>query len=534
VRHPTQFGRGVQTREGIGQLYTQDNRPTGRRAPDAPGTELVPHPTQFGRGIQTIEAIGRLQLPEPSSSSRGQKYAFAKDDLQRAAENEQQQPRRTGTNPQDRFAVVDPGGAADTSRQGIGDVDRARRASQQSVTALSSAEQQHAENVARVADYEANAAARTEQLNRLYTEQARVLGGTSQAYTRHGALTTEFLSSAARGEATFRELGSQVGLTTAKFAGWTAVSVPIFALAGAVSRVGTGAIEGASGVDQLKRVISNLDADQAQRDFRGLSEAFNVPMGDAAEAVYRMGMVFKDQKQATDAARVALVAYQTGELSVEDATKRLVAITQGFNLGPSGLATIFDQVNAAQNNFGATIPDTLAGLANLGGAFRNAGGDASYALALITTGQKVTGRTGQNLGTAFQRSVGFVQRPGNQKQLREFGIDPTQNIDSIYDQAFVAARNLQGEKLQQLAGALSSPQYASYFVPLLQNEDMFRKVQQGKRPRAPRRTSSSTGSTRSASRSRRSATSSSSWAPTSRSRASAAACWRSCRPPAAC
>lgn len=326
---------------------------------------------------------------------------------------------------------------------------------------------------ATAANAEAQAIARANQQRQRATA---VLDASSQAYRKHGALTTEFIEAAFRGEAAYREWGYQIGATAAKFAGWTAVSIPVFAALDGVRRIGEGAVKSASGVDSLRRVIDNVDAGQAQTDFRALSEQFNVPIDTASDAVYRMGQVFHDQTEATEAAKAALYSFKTGEVDVETSTKNLIAVVQGFGLSGTDLTRVFDQVNQAQNDFGVRIADTEAGLAKASGAFSNAGGGLEYLLALLATGEKVTGRTGENIGTAVQRSVGFIQRPKNQKQLEAFGIDPGAGIEEVYRQAFEKAQGLQGAQLQQLATALSSPQYASYFVPILKNYELFQKI----------------------------------------------------------
>ena len=306
--------------------------------------------------------------------------------------------------------------------------------------------------------------------------QTSVLGSSSQALRRHGALTTEFISAAARGEASYREWGYQIGATAAKFAGWTAVSIPIFAALDGVRQIGTGAIQSASGVDSLRRVMDDVNPDQLQGQLRDLSREFNVPIEVASDAVYRMGQRFHNQADAVNAARAALYSYKTGEVDVATSTRYLNAITSGFGLTSKELIGIYDQINQAQNRFGITIGDTEAGMARAAGAFRNAGGEASYLLAMIAAMRLATGRTGENVGTAIQRSIGFIQRPSNQEQLRAFGIDPTGGIEEIYSQAFKVAQGLQGEELQRLATALSSPQYASYFVPLLKNYEQFQQI----------------------------------------------------------
>lgn len=336
-----------------------------------------------------------------------------------------------------------------------------------------------------------DAAAAVEGLGRAQAEAAReanfsavAADANSRSWRKYGAMTTEFIDAARKGQASYREWGAQIGQTAAKFAGWTLVSIPVFAALDAVRQVGTGAIQSSSGVATLQRTIDNVDASRAQQQFRDLSKQFNMPVGDVAEAVGRMGQVFHNQDDAVRAATAALYSYRTGGVDVETSTKNLIAITNGFGLSANDLMRVFDQLNQAQNRFGATIPDTEAGLAKAAGAFRNAGGDVDHLIALIVTAQRVTGRSGNELGTAFARSAGFIRRPSNQATLRQFGIDPTAGIQQVYEQAFQVAQGMQGEQLNRLATALSSPQYARIFVPLLQSYQRYQRILQGTSPGA--------------------------------------------------
>lgn len=356
----------------------------------------------------------------------------------------------------------------------------ARREQNRQVAELDAAQRRAARNEADAAQGASLLAGRNVEAARGFQASTVAVDANSNALRRHGALTTEFINAAARGSASYREWGYQIGATAAKFAGWTAVSIPVFAAIDGVRKIGQGAIASATGVQALGRTIDDVgtsgEKDRATASLRNLSQQFNLPISQVAEAVSGMGQVFHTQDEAVGGATAALYAYRTGGVAVSDATRQLTAVVAGAGLSATDLQVVFDQLNEAQNRFGATIPDTLSGLSKAAGAFTNAGGSVSELIALIATAQRVTGRSGNEIGTAISRSVGFVQRPSNQAALRSFGIDPTQSITDIYRQAFDVGRDLQGEQLQRLATALSSPQYARIFVPLIQNADRYNRI----------------------------------------------------------
>lgn len=345
-----------------------------------------------------------------------------------------------------------------------------------------------------------------EQLRRTGIEANRTnaeMAGVSQRLRAHGAATTEFLSALARGNASIEETGWQAIATAGKFAAWTAASVGVYGALTGVAQVGEGAISSMSGVNEASRFINNLDTDSAQAQFRQLAREMNLPIDQVVEAYSGMGRVFNSQEGAMEGARQVLLATRVGELEVADATRFLGAIVQGFGLQASDLPTVLDQINQAQNRLNFSVRDGTAGIARAAGSWRAAGGSFGELLAIMATAQRATGATGEVVGTAFRRSAEFIGREENQARLRAFGIDPRQNVDQIYRQAFqlVESGQVQGQDITRLATALSSPQLAATIGPTLQRFELFNRAlaetnAQAARGSAPRELAIQLGSVR--------------------------------------
>jgi hypothetical protein len=306
--------------------------------------------------------------------------------------------------------------------------------------------------------------------------QIQIYGSSSQALRKHGALTTEFISAAARGNVTFAEMRYQVGATTAKFAGWTAAAAAVYGALAAVNQLGKGAIDSSNGVNQLQRVIDHVDSGRAQSGFRNLSQRFNLPIADVAQGQYEFGKRFNDQNEALRATPALLYAVKVGELSVADASKFLVSTVNAYGLSVDDLTPLLDQFNSLQNNMGVNIRDTAAGVAKASGQFRAAGGDLNQLIAIVGAGTRVTGLSGDQFGTLLQRSAGLINRPKNQEILKGLGIDPTQGISQIYDEAFKIAPTLARRNLVKLAEGLSTPQLAPRLTALLARPDIYRQA----------------------------------------------------------
>lgn len=306
--------------------------------------------------------------------------------------------------------------------------------------------------------------------NRALRDSGVAFGTVSNAMHRHGALTTEFINAAARGETTLRELGNQSLATAGKFAGWTAAGAAIYTAVGAVRQLGEGAVVASDGVAQLQRVVPTAPRDESMRAFADLADEFNVPISEAADAVYRMGQRFHTLPEAVEAARASLYSLKTGEVDVATSTTNLLAIVSGFGLGASELVSVFDQINEAQNRFGVRIADTEAGLAKAAGAFRNSGGDLNYLLALFVAINRATARTGQEIGTGLARGVSQIRIPSHQEALLELGVavDPD-DLQATIQSAMEVARQ-PGADVNRIASNILGNQYARLLAPVLKDQ----------------------------------------------------------------
>lgn len=316
------------------------------------------------------------------------------------------------------------------------------------------------------------------------------LGQASNQYQRNGYLTSEFINAAARGEVTIRELGSQVGGTIAKFAGWTAAASAVYGAVRAIQQLGAGALASESGVNQLSRVVT-VDlpggADEAKQKFRELSREFNLPIADVVEAAYGMAKAFHgDLPQAFEATKDALFAVKVGELSAADATRYLTAIVNGFGLSAGQLHDVFDALNQVQNRFGGNITNVAAGVAKAAGSFKTAGGDYLTLVKLIEAGVKVSGATGENVGTAFSRSAGRVLTDAGRKAIADVGLNPDLNYPELFGQALAKSKGASPRTIAAIARALvpSGGQFTRILLPILENPDLLGSIDQSLEKRA--------------------------------------------------
>lgn len=267
----------------------------------------------------------------------------------------------------------------------------------------------------------------TAQLTRLGMADAEA----SNQMRKHGALTTEFLGALARGETTVSELGYQVGATIGKFAGWTAAATATYGALGAVVEFGKGALDAATSVQQLTRTIDNLDPNKASTAIQGVSQATNVSMKEAGDAVFAFSRTFHNLSEASGAAHLGLAALKLDNVAITDSVRASTAITQQYGGGLSTLTNVYNMLSAAQREYNARISDMIPLLQKSSGAVHNAGGDLSQLIQIGAYAARITQQGGAQIGTGLYRSASNYlsqatpQGQGNRDALKMLGIDVT-------------------------------------------------------------------------------------------------------------
>ena len=321
---------------------------------------------------------------------------------------------------------------------------------------------------------------RGEQVAGAVERSTRAYGLASTGLRRHGALTTEFIEAAAKGQTTINELGYQVTATIGKFAGWTAAAGAVYGALAAVSAMGRGALASESGVGLLSRSLNSatFDADGLRDAFSDLAHEFNLPIEQVVQGAYGMTKVFQDQNQALEATKAVLFAVKVGELDADTSTRALTATINGFGLSADSLVDVMDAVDNAQNKLGGNTGQLVLGMAKSAGAARNAGLDFRQLIAILATGSRLTGQTGEQVGTAVGRSISVLQTAAGQARARAAGLDPSQPYLDVLRQAQRLAKGQSPERVQEIARALvpAGGQFARIFVPLIQNAQQLDKA----------------------------------------------------------
>lgn len=339
-------------------------------------------------------------------------------------------------------------------------------------TAKLSAEQQRL-----IASAEAGAAAES-KLGAAAQRNVLLMAQASNEYQAHGALTTEFISAAARGQVTMREFGEQISQTIGKFAGWTAAAAAVYGALGAVQALGRGAVDANSGVQSLARFLPDLDRSLAGRQIGQTAQQLNVPVKDVTEAASAFARVTKNQTDVFTATRVAITATKLDNIALADSYRYLTALTQEFGLNFSQLPGLFDQVEAAQAKGGARVSELLPALAKSAAGVKNAQGDLNQLIALEATAIVRTGQTGNVVGTAFSRgAANFFRLPASQATFQRYGIDASKGYTQSLINAItkVSGGQFSGAQVQEISKAFFGPLRGGLLAGVFRSSDTLRQ-----------------------------------------------------------
>jgi hypothetical protein len=347
--------------------------------------------------------------------------------------------------------------------------------------------------------------ARQASANAEFQASAAAYASSSDALSRHGALTTEFIQALARGQVTMGEFGSQMVSTIGKFGGWIAAGAAVYGVVKLFGDLTKGATETQTAVSQLGRFIPGLGGPAGggsgqiapfEGQLRGISTQFNVPISEVTDSMLVMARSFHNVTDAANATRAALAVQILDQVSGSQTETYLTGIANslGYSNQPGGgnrLIGVVNSLNELQSQYNARVSQVLPGVARAVPAAIASGTSINQLEALTALGVR-SGIPGNQVGTALLRSMtGFAFRPGSEVTYGRFGIqaEPGQ-YGNLIEQIMgtISGRARAGNPLSRgdltaLASALGGPQLgARTLLPLLvqqsshPNENFYQNV----------------------------------------------------------
>lgn len=358
------------------------------------------------------------------------------------------------------------------------------------------AEREQATQLAQLQQREAMAATEAKELaaaqvraNLAFNASVGAYSQSSQALSRHGALTTEFLQAFARGQVTLREFESQMLSTIGKFGGWAVAGTLVYGAFNAIKDIGRGAAQTQEGIQELSTAIPSVSSgrsrNQAEQTFRDVSVQMNVPISEVTASMTTMARSFHNVTDAGEGARAALYAVKLGGMSQAEATQNIVSLAQGLGVkGGAPLVGVMDQLTSLQARTGAPMRETLPGLA-LASPLVGVAGVQEPQLAGFLGVATRGGFGGEQAAQVLMRSAAmYAYRGPSQQELGRLGI-PTQRgqFGDTLTAVMARAPDMSAGERSAVASALGGPRGAAVWTRALNEPQQYQAmVQQAQHP----------------------------------------------------
>ena len=110
------------------------------------------------------------------------------------------------------------------------------------------------------------------------------------------------------------------------------------------------------------------------------------------------------------------------ELDATNATQSMIGIMAQWNLEAKDLLPVIDKINKTADDYSVSSQDLVDGLLRSSGAAKVMGMSLEENIAVLTAMREATGRTGREIGNAWNSILSYMQRPSAIKVFKSLGI----------------------------------------------------------------------------------------------------------------
>lgn len=145
--------------------------------------------------------------------------------------------------------------------------------------------------------------------------------------------------------------------------------------------------------------------------------------------------------------RGTMLALNTAELDVTQATQGLIAVMAQWNLEADDYVGLIDKINKTADDYAITSEAIVAAMQRAGGTAKAYGMELDELIGIITALGEATGRSGENLGTAINSLITYTTRAKSLNVLEEMGIqakDAEGNMRPVLDLWSELAQKIKG------------------------------------------------------------------------------------------
>ena len=217
-------------------------------------------------------------------------------------------------------------------------------------------------------------------------------------------------------------------------------------------------------VVELQRVLNeDIESSAISDELYRIAEQYGQTFENVQETAVLFAQTGQDWQDVIASTEATMLALNTAELEVTDATSGLIAVMAQFGIEATDLESVIDKINITADNFAVTSQSIVEALQRSGGTASAYNMTLEETVGIITALAEATGRSGSALGTALNSLITFSMKASSLQTFSDYlGMDVSKGYDVLDIWTILSSKiNDSGEQLAYMMA--SSEEFADLF-----------------------------------------------------------------------
>lgn len=177
-------------------------------------------------------------------------------------------------------------------------------------------------------------------------------------------------------------------------------------------------------VVEIQRVMNeDVSGAKVSKELYAIAYEYGRTFEEVQESATLFAQTGKSWNDVMTLTRGTMLALNTAELDVTQATEGLIAVMAQWNMGAEDYVGVIDKINKTADDYAITSEKIVAALQRSGGTAKAYGMTLDELIGIITALGEATGRSGENIGTAINSLITYTTKAKSIKVLENMGIE---------------------------------------------------------------------------------------------------------------